>query len=306
MHLFSRALLLLAALSSAPKADACDVCGTSASNPSLGLLPQFSKNFAGIQFQYSSAESKHPSLFTGKPDEESHQTYATTLLWGRYHIARRFQIAGILPYINNVNAETAQTTNSEGLGDATLMVNYSFPLKEGKKEKQLLLAGAGLKLPTGKYTGASNAERNGLPNVQTGSGSWDILMNINYTCKKAKWGYNLDLTGILTRPNKQQYKFGNRLNTNAVIFYTTGSKSFKIIPQAGLRCEYALHDYDNYSKRWLNEKTGGTMGFASIGTQLLFKSYGIKANLHLPFYQNYAAGYVHSNPRYEGGFFILF
>ncbi len=306
MRFLSRVWLLLIASAYSLQANACDVCGSSAVNPSLGMLPYFSKDFIGLQYQYSSSTSRHPSLFSGKPDEESSQVYSSLQLWGRYHITKRFQLAAILPFIHNTNTEGTQSTLSEGLGDATLMLNFSIPLEENKNRKRLLLACAGIKLPTGKYTGIINAERNGLPDMQTGTGSWDFLVNINYTQKKEKWGYNLDMTGILTTANKEQYKFGNRLNTNVLIFYASGSGGVKIIPHAGIRCEYALHDYDNYSKKWLNEKTGGLLGFTSFGTQLLYKSLGIKTNLQLPFYQNFAARSVHSHARYEASLFITF
>ena len=306
MRLFNRVLLSLMATCSALQAIACDVCGSVSGSQTLGLLPQFSKHFAGLQYQYSSSESSHPSIFEGKPDEKSSQTYTTAQVWGRYQIANSIQLFGFLPYIRNVNNEASQMTNNNGLGDATLMANFSVPIPENKKWKRLLLAGAGIKLPTGKYTGISNSERNGLPGLQTGTGSWDFPINVNYTQKAAKWGYNFDASYLLTTANKEQYKFGNRLNTAVMAFYWVEKKSFKIVPQAGLRCEYSLHDYDNYRKKWLNEKTGGTMCFVGAGTQIFYKKMGFKAAIHIPVYQNFAAGYVHSNARIEGGLFLLF
>lgn len=306
MRFILRVLPLLFLAGNIQQAAACDVCGCAVSSQSLGLLPQFSKHFIGVQYQYASSESNHPSLFEGKPNEQSSQTYTTTQLWGRYQIAKRVQLFGFLPYIHNVNKEATQTTASTGIGDATLMANLSVPLPDRKKGTQLLLAGAGIKLPTGTYTGIGNAERNGIPNVQTGTGSWDFLANVNYTRKNEKWGYNVDMSYLLTTANNEQYKFGNRLNTAAMAFYWLEKKAFKIVPQAGLRAEYSLHDYDNYSRKWLNEKTGGTMGFVSAGAQVFYKKTGLKAMVHLPVYQDFAAGYVRSNARLEGGIFLLF
>lgn len=306
MRLFVSAMLLLIGAAGSSDAWACDVCGCAVSNQTLGLLPQFSTHFVGLQYQYASSESKHPSLFKGKADEQSFQTYRTAQIWGRYQVSKKIQLFGFLPYINNTNRETAQTTRSEGIGDATLMANLSISLKENKKWKRLLLAGAGIKLPTGTYTGMANAERNGVPNVQTGSGSWDVPINVNYTQKATRWGFNADLSYLLTTANKEQYKFGNRMNCAVSGFYWIEKKSVKIVPQAGIRAEYALHDYDNFAKKWLNEKTGGTLLFSTFSTQVFYKKLGIKAAVQLPVYQQFAAGYVHSRSRVEGGIFILF
>jgi hypothetical protein len=300
-----RVWLLLLAINYTSDVQACDVCGSSISNQSLGLLPQFSKHFVGLQYMYASSESSHPSLFADKPNEESNQKYINAQVWGRYQISKRLQGFGFLPYIGNVTKDATQVNRANGIGDASLMLNYAIPLPEKANSKQILLGGIGLKMPTGQYS-SSNAERNTLPNSQAGSGSWDFLGNINYTQKGKKWGYNLDASYVLTTANKWGYKYGNRLNTTVQTFYWVEQKQFKVVPQIGLRIEHALHDYDNYSKKWLNEKTGGVMSFSTVGTQVLYKKVGIKAILSIPIYQQYAAGYVRTNTRFESGVFLLF
>ncbi|MDI9320919.1 MAG: hypothetical protein QM530_10690 [Phycisphaerales bacterium] len=297
-------LFLLLATSNVPMLSACDVCGSSVSSQSLGLLPQFSKHFVGLQYSYSSSISNHPSLFAGKPDEHTEQQFTNTQIWGRYQIAKRVQLFAFVPYVHSANQNSENSVVNNGIGDATLMGNVSFPFKQRSENKRLLLMGIGIKFPTGKYN--PNVANNSLPNAQTGSGSWDFIANANYTQKVEKWGYNIDLSYLLTTANAWQYKFGNRLNASAICFYWIERKHITIVPQAGVKIEYALHDYDNYSKKWLNEKTGGIMNFASIGTQLFYKKIGFKATFQIPLYQHYASGYVHSNVRFESGFFLLF
>jgi hypothetical protein len=306
MHLSARVGIMLMALCPINNVQACDVCGCSVSSQSLGLLPQFSKHFVGIQYLYATSKSSHPSLFEGKPNEESTQVYQYTQLWGRFQINKLFQLFAFVPYVHNNNKELSQSSTSSGIGDLSAIINYSFPLAEKANMKRMLLGGIGLKMPTGVFNSGTNAERNGLPNTQTGTGSWDILSNINFTQKGKKWGCNIDASYILTTANKWEYKFGNRLNTAAMAFYWLEYKHLKVAPQSGVRIEYALHDYDHYSKKWLNEKTGGIMTFATLGTQIFYKYFGAKAVISIPAYQQYAAGYVRSNSRFEGGVFILF
>ncbi|MCC6185596.1 MAG: hypothetical protein IT256_00435, partial [Chitinophagaceae bacterium] len=260
----------------------------------------------GLQHLYTSSESSHPSLFAGTPNEESEQQYNNLQIWGRYQLSQKFQLFGFLPYIANTNSSNGTSSHASGIGDASLILNYAIPLPEKVKSKQMLLAGIGIKMPFGKFNSSTNTERNGLPNTQTGTGSWDILSNINYTQKGTKWGYNLDAAYIYTTANSAQYKFGNRTNIVGTAFYWLKHKQLTIVPQAGIRVEHALHDYDNYSKKWLNEKTGGIMSFGTVGMQCYYKKIGIKTNLSIPMYQQYAAGYVLSHARIESGIFLLF
>lgn len=306
MQLSVRIGILLMAISPIKIVQACDVCGCSVSSQSLGLLPQFSKHFVGVQYMYSSSSSSHPSLFAGKANEESSQIYQNTQLWGRFQLNRQFQIFAFVPYIQNANTTSTEKTELNGLGDASIIINYAIPIPEKADKKRMLLAGLGIKMPVGKFNSHTNIQGNGLPNTQTGTGSWDYLANINYTHKSGQIGYNIDIAYVMTTANKWEYKFGNRLNSSAMIFWWKEQNKIKFAPQAGLRVEYSLHDYDDYRKKWLNEQTGGIITFATFGTQLFFKNFGAKATISVPAYQQYAAGYVHSNSRFEGGIFILF
>jgi hypothetical protein len=303
MRLLYRVALLLSATVSTLTAAACDVCGGGGSIQGLGLLPQFSGHFAGLQLLHSATSSRHPSLFEGKPDEESSQRYTTVQAWGRYQLSKKIQLVGFLPYVSNQNRNPVLSTQS-GIGDAVLMANIAIPLdRKTDTKNKLLLVGAGVKLPSGKYNGTTT---DASPSLQTGSGSWDFTGNLNYTRRYSRWGYNADLSYLLTTANREQYKFGNRLGTAGFVFYQANVRSFRIMPQAGLRAEYALHDYDHYGKKWLNEQSGGTVAFASAGVQVYFKKIGLRSLVYLPFYQHLSAGYVHQAARTEAGIFILF
>lgn len=300
------AMLLCAGITASP-ARACDICGCNLSNQNLGLLPQFSQHFVGIQYMLSSTESKHPSIFEGNPDEVSSQKYQSLQIWGKYQLSRRFQLFGFLPYVSNSNSNYQGESTKKGIADASVSLNYAITLKEKRENiKQILLAGAGIKIPLGRYDAQYNASSSGLPNPQTGSGSWDILNNVNYTLKNNKWGVNADLTYLYTTANKRGYKYGNRLNISGTLFYWLQYKKTSFVTQAGIKIENALHDYSNYEKKWLNLQTGGTMSFASVGFQVYYKSLGIKIQGFVPAYQHYANGYVKSHARIETGIIYLF
>lgn len=303
-RIFSLALLVWAAF----PARACDVCGCSASNQYLGVLPDARFNFVGLQYQYNQFRSNHPSLFDSKQEEKSRDDYHNVQLWGRYNIGKRIQLFAFLPYRYNQQRQDSTTTTSSGIGDVSVLANVLLinDNSQDKKWQQQLLAGGGLKLPTGTYTGITSMDKQGLPNMQPGSGSWDFIINTNYTLRRNNIGINADAAYTITLPNSENYKYGNRLNTGVTTFYSIKKKQLTVLPQLGARYEYTLHDYDNYSRKWLNEQSGGYMCFATAGIQLYSRKAGARITYSLPVSQHYGAGYVTAIQKIDVGVFFLF
>lgn len=284
-----------------PNVYACDVCGVNLSNQQLGLLPQFSQHFAGIQYFQTANKGSHPSLFSRDITENSRQVYRVWQLWGRYQLSQRIQVFAFIPYVSNANSDSVQTIGTSGIGDPSLTANYAVPLPNA--EKQLLLVGMGLKLPAGRYT---RNEGNALASLSTGSGSLDLLGNINYTRKLNSWGFNAELSYVFTGTNRSHYKFGNRTHIAYTAFSWWKYGDWTWMPQVGVRGEHSLKDYDNYDRKWLNTQTGGVQSYATIGLQTLYKSVGFRAQAQIPLYQNYASGYIKTQYKIETGLFILF
>lgn len=299
------ALLLLSLIVKSNKSTACDVCGCGVSSQGLGLLPQFSNHFVGVQYSYFTTHTSHPSLFEGKPNEESDQQYQQLQVWGRYQLSKRFQLFAFAPYYHSKSSNQTENHTNSGIGDVSVMGSYSIPLKEKEKKKQLLLVGLGLKLPTGSFDASAINSSSNLPLSQTGTGAFDFLANINYTHKWATWGYNIDANYNYTTVNKAEYKFGNKLSISSSAFKWVEKKQFKIVPQVGIKIEYSLRDYTNFTKKYLNEQTGGVAAFTTIGSQFFYKKVGAKVNFQLPFFQQYAQNILQYNARIEAGIFIL-
>lgn len=287
---------------------ACNVCGCSAGGDYLGILPQYYDHYIGLQYQYRSFHSEHAPLKFGDPYEHSQQYYNMLQLRGHYNLGSRVQLFAFVPYYSNTQKQDGARTTTSGIGDVSALANVVLLRKDaaGSKWQQLLMAGGGVKLPTGKYTGISVLDREGLPNMQAGTGSWDFITNLNYTVRRNKAGLNLDASYTFTTANHEQYKYGNRLNSSLLGFYAFGNNKLKLLPQAGLRYEYTLHDYDNYPKKWLNEQTGGHMLFATAGAQAYYGHWGFQAMYHLPLMQHYADGNVTAVTRTEAGILYLF
>jgi hypothetical protein len=300
------AVALLACVSNNTRA--CDLCGCSANNQYLGILPQFYKQFIGIQYQYTSFSAKQASLMDPSEYERAYAFNNTYQLWGRYYIGDRLQFFGFVPYHDNRGNDAGNNFRTTGIGDVSILAN-ALVIKDDSNCKtwhQTLLTGGGVKMPTGKYTGITTLDEQGLPNVQAGTGSWDFIVNANYTVRRDKFGINADAAYTMTTVNTAGYKYGNRLNAGVLGFYWWAKKDLSILPQAGAKYEYTLHDYDNYSRKWLNENSGGSIVFGTIGVQSFYKRYGAKVVYNIPVSEHYSGGNVTVNPRLETSLFFLF
>jgi len=297
----------MAMLLASTSAHACDVCGASGSSQGLGILPQFYNHFFGVQYQYRSFNSAHPALFEKAKEERSSEYYNTLQVWGKANIGRHVQLFGFLPYqYNNRVTDTGSNTYS-GLGDASILAMATIVRtadSSNRRVKHILLAGAGIKAPTGKRSiGANSGE---MMNIQTGSGSWDFIASLNYTLRSGNTGFNTDASYTFTTTNNADYKYGNRLSVSLSGFYRWQVKNVVLQPQMGVRADYALHDYDNYSRKWLNTNTGGYLTYITAGAQVYYKRIGLQCSYGVPVFQHYASGYVESTQRIESGLLYFF
>jgi len=286
-----------------PLANACTVCGCSASNQSLGILPEFHKNFVGLQFQSRNFTSTHLSHEATGPTTTSQEKYRSLQLWGRYNIGSRVQVFAFVPYDINASFHPGDVKRISGLGDITLLGNVQIFPKEalGEKLKHNLQVGGGLKLPTGAYDATSTMTEDGLPNMQPGTKSWDVLANANYTLRGNRIGGNIDAAFTYTTANYQQYKYGNRLSSALTMFYWHQDKNFTILPQLGLRFEHSGTDYDNYKYKWKNDMSGGDQLYATVGLQAFHKRVGAQVTAYKPVYQHFASGRVHADFKLDAG-----
>lgn len=284
---------------------ACGVCGGGASNQYFGLLPQSKGGFAGLQYQLRDFTGQHT---TGSMSVNTLREYYNALqLWGRYSLGDRIQLFAFLPYIVNSRFEIDNNQRVNGIGDATILANYCLTKRlTDSKLKHTVLVGGGVKLPTGKYDNAAISKEDGLPNMQAGTKSLDVLFNTNYTIEYEKNGINLDASYAVTTPNTYQYKFGNRLQFGLQGYRYLTLKALNIVPLIGGRFENTACDYENYATEIRNTMTGGTFVYLSAGFQCYYKNVGFQFNFHKPVYQKYADRMVLNNYKLDSGIYIIF
>jgi hypothetical protein len=283
---------------------ACDMCGGGGGDQYIGLLPAFNRNIAGLQYLSASYSGTFPALLVDmNGDDHTKDHYHTMQAWARHRLGKHYQVFVFVPYQYNRRVLNGAGSVNSGIGDLTVMVNRVFVATETGLWKHTLFGGAGIKLPTGKSAGTNSSV---MPATNPGTGTYDFIFNGNYTLQLGKVGLNADVSGVMTNPTREHYKYGNRFSTSVTGFYAIQPGNFRLTPQLGLRQEYANQDYYNYERGWLNTGTGGNILSATVGVLAGYRNYGVRLNYLLPVSQYYADGQVVCNGKAEAGFFILF
>jgi hypothetical protein len=263
---------------------ACDVCGSAAGAANMGILPQFYKNFIGLQFFTRTFQSRHPVLGSAE-STLTNERFQTIEFRGRFHINKRIQWFVLMPYhINKQQEDDLQTTIS-GLGDLTTFANYNLfddSDQPNKVWKHNLQVGGGLKLPFGRFN-TLNKSNVLNPYIQTGSGSVDFIADVIYTVRRRQLGFNTTAFYKYNTINTNDYRFGNRLTATAQLFYLTTWKGVTILPSLGLNYEFAEKDIRN---SFTVMQSGGMSSLMVWGLDLYLDNLTVGIGCQLPIYQN--------------------
>lgn len=273
----------------------CDACGCSNSGGSLGMGGVIDNNFIGIRYLYQQYQSKD-GIFSDSPKIDEH--FNTFQLWSRIPVFRKLEAQVFIPYHSHNRKYTNKITKIAGLGDISVLVNYSIiDIKKSNYNKKtdkintnyhLLKIGSGIKLPTGSYSVRINNAIN--PSFQLGTGSFDYIANLQYVFKHNAFGVTNYINYYLKSANKKDYKFGNQLNFSSTFFYAFKDNAKKVfVPSFGISGEF----YDKNQQFELDVKdTNGEAVFSNIGIEYNTKQVTLGASAMYPIYQNLAQGLI--------------
>jgi hypothetical protein len=281
-RIFFSAFFLSAFLSTTLNSAACDLCGSAQGGANFGILPQFYKNFIGLNFYHRDFSSNHSRLGSASVSAER---FKTIELRGRIHLNKKVQLFFLAPVNFNQQTESGQTINFSGPGDLTIFANYNI-YNNGdsvqKRWKHNFQIGGGLKFPTGKFN--SLDERKILnPNLQPGSGTTDLIFDAIYTVRFKNFGINSNAFYFLKTTNSNNFKFGNRLNFSGSLFYWHKVNSISLLPGIGLVFENSRKDTHN---SFIITESGGTTLLTNFGLDFYCKNIAVNANFQVPFFQN--------------------
>ena len=161
---------------------------------------------------------------------------------------------------------------------------------------QSLWLGGGVKLPTGKYNPEDNRNIAKSSNLfQLGTGSVDLNLSAMYDLRIQDMGVNLAANYRITTANRYDYKYGNKINLNAQLYYKfRPSMQVSIAPNAGIQYEHASLDKD---KGFDVTVSGGNLTMGTFGLEGGIRKFVFGANYQIPFGQDLASGIVKANDR---------
>jgi hypothetical protein len=279
---------------------ACDICGCSSGNYFVGPFPLFHKHFAGVRYTFRTFHS----VVKNDVSQFSRDFYQTAEIWGGWNIGNKWQLLTFLPYNINRQASDDGVMKSSAVGDITVLANYNLlgnkmMDKNEHRMSQQLWIGAGLKLPTGKFS-ADPDDFIPSANNQTGTGSVDLLLSSMYVVRLSNWGITSNVNYKINQ-DAHNYQFGNRFNASAFVYRSIATPKVTLNPNAGLLYENLQ---PNKLKNIKVNDTGGNALLSSAGLEVNFNKIAIGANAQLPISQNLSNG--QTTARIRGMFHITY
>jgi hypothetical protein len=265
----------------------CDICGCAAGTNYLGVLPQFDRNLAGLRFQYSRAI--HPIGNYNTNDRSSQvleDRFYSTEVWLRYYLSEKWQLFVNVPYGVNQRLETNRITTIQGIGDIRMNLNYTlvdYGDSITRDWKNLLLVGAGVGLPTGKYQQRDDAQLMLPALFQIGTGAFSYQVNLNHTIRYRTWGLNTWAMYRFRGENELSYDFGNHASFTSTLFYWGEYEKGYYMPNLGIGYDHFGQDYQ-YDV--IKSETGGDLWNLNVGFDLYFGKFLLNAFAQFPIVQN--------------------
>jgi hypothetical protein len=204
---------------------ACDHCGSDGGN---GILPTDSRSFISLGYRRS--------LFSGIDEDASFRE-----VFQRYELnvkqvwKNKWEVAMTLPYAGFTNTHGGFLRDDfSGLGDISLVARKIFTSKVQLPSAHRLAVGGGMELPTGAHEFIGHdAVIN--PFQQPGSGSFDVMGQIQYSFKFNNWGLLSSLNGKYNGRNNIGQRLPIQYSMQADVFrsFTLGA-SARIVARGGV------------------------------------------------------------------------
>lgn len=263
---------------------ACDICGCGVGSYYIGILPEYNKRFIGLRYQHKTLQT-HLGPQGQTTPLSTDETYQSAELWGGWNFGKKFRVLAFVPYNFNERSSQASAGSKNGLGDIAIMGYYNLFTKSTTVSSKLLVhslwLGAGVKAPTGKYEPSERLAVQESPNnFQLGTASTDFTLNAAYDVRLNDLGLNLNANYKINTENKYEYRYGNKLTTNALVYYKFRLfHQLTLAPNAGILYETAAKDVEN--GKYEMDVSGGHSASLVTGFELAMSKFSFGAN-----YQN--------------------
>ncbi|RDC57754.1 transporter [Pedobacter chinensis] len=255
-YIANRKMLVLLFIFMSGQAFACDICGCF-----MGITPYFNRNNISLLYRYRSfngydgqshslfpnggnffipSRNQHSPITSHAGNPEDYELYRSLEIRGKYFINSKLEINAILPYVSNSERYNGYTSSISGIGDANLYAGYHLIQKQNDNFKQQLIAGVGIKLPTGKNDFKNNEGIRYSSLMQAGTGSTDGFVYLNYMVGMGKFGASLNTSYKVNGTNNRDEGIANSTTSFLNVFYMQRiGKEIQVMPSAQFFYEYS-------------------------------------------------------------------
>lgn len=265
----------------------CDVCGCGAFNSThgLGTLAQGNRTSIGLNYQYRLYKSEHPELF-GEGIERSTDYFQRLDVLGQLRLSKKWQVQLSVPISFNTHIADDTSSQKNGLGDPTLMVNFFLFNKQDSLQTRLFrwIVGAGMKSPLGKFTRPNDVDLYLFP----GTGTFDAVFQNSFFLQKKRWSLLQTSQYVLRGENKYDYIPGSLFS--ASLFGQYKFRTWGVY--AGSQYSWSGVDYLN-RKPISSSPTQGNILTGIVGASVQFNAWVVQGNIHIPITQNLGDGNSH-------------
>lgn len=292
-YIVNRKLVFIAFLVISSNVFGCDICGCF-----MGITPYYNRNSISVLYRYRSfngydgqahslfpnggkffipARSQDAPITGHAGNEADYELYRSMEIRGKYFVNSRLEINAILPYVYNSERYNGYTSTIGGMGDANFYAGYHLVQKLDENFKQQLIAGAGIKLPTGKNDFKNTAGIRYSSLMQGGTGSTDGFVYLNYMVGLGNFGASLNTSYKVNGKNSRQESIANSTTSFLNIFYKQRiGKDVQVMPSAQFFYEYSGGEKYNGVKTGehvMNNLMGG------VGADIFYKNVALNAGI---------------------------
>lgn len=291
----NRYILAIIFASSLYRTVACDVCGCF-----MGIVPYDNQSSISLMHRYRvfngyRAYEQHGHFFPSgayktmhgehggdslvskkhlSSDYESYKVYELRL---KYFIHERIELNAFIGFNHNKAKEDTVKYNHFGLNDPTFFIGYHILRPQLEKHwKHRLIAGAGIKIPSGNYYAKDQFDRRLPFLLQPGTGSVDGFVYSSYMIGYKKFGFSTTANFKMNGTNFYGERLGNSFTDFASLFYKMNFKNWTVVP--------AIHSYYEftkglYKKEKLQAGTDMNEWMLGFGCDLFYKNLGLQFSM---------------------------
>ncbi len=186
---------------------------------------------------------------------------------------KNWAFSAFLPIVIQRRTTISEDESASGLGDLTLMGQYSSSFSDNNNLK----IGLGIKLPTGDQYITNVQGINLSPDMQSGSGSFDFLGRVSLVSQNVLTTNLTNQTSLSFRYNTtnehfgdpsgqlgRAFKFGDELTLTSMFSYLIVAQNWFLLPDLGLQLRYAT---PNEEQHFAAPNSGGYWIGVPLGMQ---------------------------------------